>query len=236
MAALILTALLALGACRENKQEAKQEIPSKPPAAPALEYTGPDQGWPPRVKGASDVRLVPWEEIPGSVTEALEGELRQTALQDPRVRQELGERFAYLSADEIEGEAKEQKRDPARPLAVRLTFFSHSHNTAVQVTMRGRVVETVARRLGDQPPEGPDEIKVAIALAQRDARLRGKLQGLAGNALVAFPTEGEPGYGHRVLDVTFTKEGQDLPSYFALVDLTEQKVLTAGPITARGRK
>lgn len=207
-------------------------LPAETPQAPVLEFTGPAEGWPPSPKGATNVTLVPWEEIPGSLTDVLESEIRQAALQDPRVRELLGNRFAYISTDEIEPE-KEQKQDASQPLATRVTFFSHANNVAIEVRMSGTTVENVTKREEGQPPEGQDEIKAAIALAQRDQRLRGKLQGLIGSAILASLQAGQPGYGHRVLDVTFTREGEDVPRYFALVDLTDRRVLAGGPTAAR---
>jgi len=235
---LLLVGWSLLLAASQTQLEAQE-----PPSPPKLEFTGPDAGWPPRVKGATNVRIVGWQEAPGSLTDQVEARVRRAAERDARVRRELGERFAYISADEIE-EGKGRRRDPARPLAVRVTFFSHSNNSAVEVTIRGGVVEGVARRPDDQPPEGVGEIAAAVALARRDSRLRGKVQGLTGHAILVSPDQGEPGYGHRVLTVTFRKraadvtvrrDAEELPRYFALVDLSDQKVLAAGPFLIRGR-
>jgi hypothetical protein len=99
--------------------------------------------------------------------------------------------------------------------------------------MRGAEVTSVTPKEGYQPPEGVDEIKMASALAARALHLGTKLRELQSGAIAVFPSQGQPGHGHRVLHVTFNRGGEDLPSYFALVDLTDQKVLSAGPV---GRK
>ena len=240
MKRLLLVTLISVawgsGAHAQQQGPAKPtELPRQPPPPPVLEFTGPEEGWPPRVKGASDFRLLPLQEIPTARNEKAEAQLRTAALANPRVRELLGERFAFVSAGEVEPKKGADSRPAGSPV-VRLTFFSHAHNTAVEVLMSGSRVQSAERRPGEAPPEGAEEIRAAIALAERDSRLAGTLEGLSGNALVAFPEKGQPGYGHRVLDVTFTREGVDLARSFALVDLTDEKVLAAGPIEARGRR
>lgn len=225
-----LTLLALAGGCERPPKQVP--LPEQPPKAAVLEFTGRAEGWPPQPKGVTDIALVPWEEIPGSLTDSLEAEIRQAALRDTRVRELLGDRFAYISTDEIELE-KDRRRDPSQPLATRVTFFSHTNNVAVEVRMLGLNVENVARRQEYQPPEGSDEIATAIDLARRDDRLRDKVQGLNAAAILTFLGQGQPGADHRVLYVTFSKEEEDLPRYFALVDLTEGTVLSAGPLTER---
>lgn len=210
-------------------------LPSTPGETPRIEFTGEEAGWPPQPKGAINVTRVVWEEIPGSLTDELESRIREAALRDARVREALGNRFSYISTDARELE-KGRLREPTQPLSTRVVFFSHTRNVALEVYMLGTAVENVTIREGYDPPEGKEEIDAAVALAESDPRLRGQLEGLTGAALVAFPQAGQPGYRHRVLDVTFTREGEDLPRYFALVDLTDQKVLVAGPTSARGRR
>ena len=158
----------------------------------------------------------------------MEVQLQQAALADARVRQLLGERFVFISADELDL-GKTGRPQATAELATRLTFFSHTNNVAVEVGMLGSKVENVKSRKGYQPPEGAEEIDLAVQLARRDSRIREKVANLEAGALVAFPQKDEPGYGNRVLYVSFSKSGEGLAYYMALVDLTTQKVLAAGP-------
>ena len=226
----LLALLVFAGGCERSTK--KRMLPEKPPKAVQLEFTGPEEGWPPRPKGRENVAEVPWREIRGSLTDALEAEIRQAALQDTRVRELLGERFAYISTDEIEP-SKDRSHDASEPLATRVTFFSHSNNVAVEVLMQGPKVESVKRREMYQPPEGREEIELAVALARRDGRLLEKVAGMRGDAIIIFPEKDQPGYGHRILYVSFSKEDDDVPFYSAVVDLTEKQVLLAGSAAGR---
>jgi hypothetical protein len=177
-----------------TKENKKKPLPKKPSKVAKLEFTGPKEGWPPRPKGYTNVKKVPWKEIPGSLTDALEAQIRQAALQDKRVRDLLGERFAYISTAEIEP-AKNRPCKPTDPLPTRVTFFSYTKNVAVEVYMNELKVEKVKRKKKYQPPEGDDEIKQAIALAQSDDHLRDKVQNLTGDAILIPTAKDRPNYG-----------------------------------------
>ena len=223
----VLTPLVLSGSCRTG---AKQEpLPQAPPKVPVVEVTGPEEGWPPQPKNVTNVTLVPWKEIRGSLTDSLEAEIRDAALQDRRVRRLLGKRFAYISTDEIEPR-KSKRRDSTKPLATQVTFFSHTNNVAVEVTMRGTSVRVAKRKTKDQPAEGAEEIETAVALARSERRLEDKVQNLRGDAILIIVGKDQPGFGHRVLHVTFSKDDEDLPRYFAMVDLIDQKVISAGAV------
>jgi hypothetical protein len=222
-----LLCLLAAGAVSEaqTRPERRRPLPTKQPTPPALEFSSPSEGFPPEVKGATNVRILEWKFHPGAMTDQAEAQVRQVALRDTRVRRLLGDRFAYISADEIEPEGKRRRR-PEETLPLRLTFFSHSRNAAVRVILTP--ARTVARAdlvKGYQPREGREEIEAAAALVRRDARLRAQTQELSPAGLVIEPRPGRPGHGHRVIHVVFSRGEEDLPRYSALVDLTEQKVL-----------
>lgn len=205
----------------------ERNLPEKKPEPHTIEFTGPEEGWPPRPKGRTNVQQVRSKEILRSLTEAREAAIRRAALRDLRVRKLLGDRFAYISTDEVEP-AKRRTRRPAGPLATRVTFYSHTNNVAVEVQMVGTRVRGVRRNEGFQPPEGAEEIATAIKLAQGDPRLRDHVGGLNSFAILTPASKGHPASGHRVLHVTFSK-GEDLPPlYFAFVDLTDQKVLLVG--------
>lgn len=225
----ITVALLlpALGlACRKPRPQ-QAVLPEKAPEVAQQEFTDKQEGFPPKVKGRTNVRAEAAQELQTSLTDTLAAQTRAAALQDQRVRDLLGARFAYITVDEIEPE-KGQTLNAGGGLITRVTFFSYANNAAVYVRMNGLKVESAIKNEGFQPPEGRDEIKEAIALASRDDNLRGKLQGLRGHAILSYTPEGQAGYGHRVMRVTFRNGDEDVPRYFAMVDLTDQKVLSAG--------
>jgi hypothetical protein len=227
---LLMTILLGAPGCHPVAKH--QTLPDKIPTPPDLRLTGREEGWPPRPQGRTSVANVPWSARAGALSETLVAELRATALQDARVRTALGERFGYITAAEVEP-AKESSRGAGGPASVRLTFYSYTNNGAVEVLVRERVVERVNRREGYQPPEGAEEIRMAIALAERDSRLREGVQNMRATAIVTDRERGQPGYGHRVLHVSFSATDEDVPRYYALVDLTDQRIVTAGRVGER---
>lgn len=230
----LLLCLLAVETVAEaqTRSDRRRPLPAKQPTPPVLEFTSPAEGFPPEVKGATNVRILEWRFHPGALTDEAEAQARERALRDTRVRRLLGDRFAYIGSDEIEPEGKRRRR-PDEALPLRLTFFSYSRNAAVRVILTPR--RTIARAdlvKGYQPREGREEIEAVAALVRREARLRDLTQGLFATGLVVEPGSGRPGHGNRVIHIVFTKGDEDLPRYSAIVDLTEQKVLA----TAEGGK
>ncbi len=225
---ITITLLLTLlgVACRKPRPQ-QAVLPEKAPEVVRQEFTDKQEGFPPKVKGRTNVKALAAQELSTSLTDTLAAQTRDAALQDARVRELLGARFAYITVDEIEPE-KGQTVNPGAGLITRVTFFSYANNAAVYVRMNGLRVESATKEEGFQPPEGREEIKAAIALASGDNNLRGKLQGLTGHAILSYTPQGQAGYGHRVLRVTFRNGDEDVPRYFAMVDLTDQKVLSAG--------
>ena len=231
---LLNVALFATAGCHKRPRE-HQALPEKIPTPPEVRFSNREEGWPPRPQRRTNVADVPWTPRLAALTESREAELRNAATQDARVRNALGARFGYVTAAEVEPD-KQRASEAANALPVRLTFYSYTNNVAVEVRMRQSAVEEVTRREGYQPPEGADEIKAAIVLAQQDSRLATLVKGMHATAIVTYPEQGQPGYGHRVLHVSFSANGvaeEEAPRYYALVDLTEQKVVTAGPVGER---
>ncbi len=159
--------------------------------------------------------------------------LRRTAESNPRVTALLGERWGFIEADRVPPDNKVSfgccRRDQA---VTRLLYYSYSHNSAVDVRMTETGVLSAGRAESYLPPEGPQDIQRGIELARADSRLAGKVQQLEGHGLLMQPDRGffrnDPGFAHRVIWITFS-EGQDGdPKYWAVVDLTEDRVLDAG--------
>ena len=222
-----LILLLFLSSC--------QRALSQPPLqVPVLEFSGAESGFPPKLKEQVNVTEVPWKEIPGSLTDALASQIRQAALQDGRVLNLLGDRFAYITTDVLES-PKYRRRLFSEPIATRVTLFSHTNNVAVEAQMQGLAVERVQIREGYQPPEGRDEIDLAVQLARRDRRLSDTVRDLKGEAILASLKPEKPSYGDRVLYVAFSNEADYKTLYFALVDLTKQTVLDAGAVESQSQ-
>lgn len=199
---------------------------------PELEFTGPGEGWPPRPRGQREVRQLKAEPIPGALTDALEEEIRRAALTDQRVQALLGERFVHVTTDP-RYRGKWRRPDPDQPLETAVLFFSHTNNVAVEVLMVGLSVRDAATVPGFQPPEAAEEIEQAISLARAHPRISNAVQDLGAGALLLPFRDGELGYGHRILWVTFfdaAEMEEEKPALFsAAVDLTDQRVLIARP-------
>jgi hypothetical protein len=212
--------------------EGLELLPREVPEVPVLEFTGPEEGWPPSPRYQEKVSQVQTEQIPGGLTDALEQHIRTIAARDERVLALLGERFDYINTVATEW-GKDRRPNPSQPLATRLTFFSHTNSVAVEVQMLGLRVRSACNRPGYQPPEADGEIKEAIALARADKRLETEVRGLNADAILLPRDAEELGYGERLIWVVFTdatKSEAEKPALFtATVDITNQRVLNARP-------
>ena len=203
-------------------QRAVGAIPLQPPTVPLLEFS--EFGTTPI--GATGITAVAWREIPGSLTDELETQIRSAAQQNSLVRSWLGPRYAYIDTSPLEMPKGATNMFPGQPLQSRVTFFSHSFNWAVLADMNGTNVVGATNSTTLQPPEGADEVAAALALARSDPRLAGTVQGLIGGGLlISIATPGQPGFGHRVIHVGFSLPDEAVPRYAALVDLTLQEVI-----------
>jgi hypothetical protein len=110
-------------------------------------------------------------------------------------------------------------------------FYSYSNDAAVEVTLRGERIVSVRQRKDYLPPESQEELDQAVELARKDDRIAASIEGLEGHAILMQPGDGiifnDPGYGHRVFWVTFSQGVSGNPQYWAVVDLSERKVLKA---------
>jgi hypothetical protein len=203
-------------------------LPATPPRTPDLQLTKRGEAFPGDISGVTNLQLVPWAEVPGALTDALEARLRGIAAADNRVREALGARFAYLSAGRTE-EAKEASAQQVPKW--RLKFFNYVRNAAIEVRMTDGEVVSVALSADSAPPESREEIEMAIRIARQDVRVLRATEGLQGQAIL---TPGPDGVSNsagraRVLHVVFLRGEERLPRYFALVDMTHERVLAVGP-------
>ncbi len=222
------------GACRK-KQVAVQNQPPKSPMAPTepiARFNGfDDDDWPPKPKGCTNVRRLELPpELPGSLTPELRQQLEQEIPKAPQVAKALGARYALTGMGDA-APINKDGTDATRPDApsVELRYFSYSNNAAIVVRTHGLDIQSVNREEGLEPHAGIAEVQAAYDLARKDPRIKRQVAKMDAGALLAPPRKpGALGYGHRVLYVTFADRLGETPSYSAVVDLNDGKVLKAG--------
>lgn len=197
-----------------------------------LDFDSPIPDFPPRPQGFTEARLVPWKPVSRALTDERAREILEAALADRMVRTLLGERFVHIDTGEVRPE-KGEEHTPSDPLVVEVTFYSYSNNVTVEVKMTETKVRSATAVEEYQPPAPPAEVERAADLVRRDPEMSGKVAGLRARGIVTPGIPGQPGQGHRILYVTFRPPGSNTPAYWATVDLTDQKVLAAGPAGPR---
>lgn len=214
----------------------KTTLPDRIPAPHDLQFTGDDTAGhhKPRMAGAvSDVAVKRSTNASAVLPSSEVATLRKAAESDARVTGLLGSRWGFIDADRLTREDKVSFGCCRQTAALtRLLYYSYSQNVAVEVHMKEMSVLSVSRLEGYLPPEGPQDVQRGIELAKADPRLAGKVEQLEGHGLLMQPDRGffrnHPGYGHRVIWITFSRGQDGDPKYWAVVDLTEDKVLEAG--------
>ncbi len=213
----------------------KTKLPDKPPPH-VLQFTGddtPGHHKPNMVGAISDTAVKRSTNAPAVLTANEVATLRKAAERDLRVTKLLSSRWVFIDADRVPPEGKLSFgccRDAVG--LVRLVYYSYSQNVAVEVRMKGENLLSVSRLEAYLPPEGQQDVLRGIELAKADSRLAGKVEQLQGHGLLMQPDRGffrnDPGYAHRTIWITFSKGQDGDPKYWAVVDLTEDKVLEAG--------
>ena len=214
---------------------AKQPLPGTPPVPHRLQFAGIDEAGHAKPKTAAagaSMELIR-KVSPAAFTTDQIMELRQAAEASPRVAALLGDRWTFIEADRLVAEGKASFGCCSASIhQARLLYFSYTHNVAVEVLLKEMTVIAVSRREGYIPPEGDQDVQKAVELARGDSRLSGKVAGLEGHGIMMEPKQGmiwdDPGYGHRVMWVTFSHGQDGDPKFWAVVDLTDDKVLDAG--------
>lgn len=210
------------------------QFPRLPAVVHHLHAIKPEDGWPPRLARAQAPRtLTPLRPLT-VLDRSREHRLRRRALHDPRIQALLGGRWDYLGCHQTE--QRNYRHDGA--LHARLSFYNYTARHAIDVDMVNDDIVEVFRRDDYMPPEGPGEMKQAIAMARADARLSGKVEALDAHAILQSPADpAHPLRGRRILWVVFSEPDdprREMPARFtALVDLTEQEVLWAGEAPCR---
>ena len=214
----------------------KVKLPEKTPSPHVLQFTGEDTvgHHKPKMAGAAfDAAVKRSTNAPAVLTSSEVATLRNAAEGDSRLTKLLGSRWAFIDADRIPPEGKisfgccRHTTD-----LIRLVYYSYSQNVAVEVHMKEANVLSISRHEGYQPPEGRQDVQRGIELAKADSRLAGKVEQLQGHGLLMQPDRGffrdDPGYAHRTIWITFSQGQDGDPKYWAVVDLTQDKVLEAG--------
>ncbi|HEY3197478.1 MAG TPA: hypothetical protein VGJ57_05660 [Nitrospirales bacterium] len=230
---LLAMTLVVLIACSEVRPPSSSPVsdPVPGPVAfiiPTLDFTGLDEGWPPRPKGRQNEQALDTSGLKdlaaaSKVSGPKVGALKATMQNDPALSNLLGERFEVL---------RSQSRGPQKamgPPTGKVTLYSYTMNRAVDVHIQsdasqpaaGSVTKIVVREEGYQPPESANEVQHAVQLAADKTGPGAK--DLASSAILTP----DPNHtNHRVFYVTFRQN--DLPRFWALVDLTVDKVLANG--------
>jgi len=200
------------------------------PKIATLHFSEPREYWPSRPIYQRDVRPVESQPLLGTVTEEQLAEITKSALRDERVRVLLGSRFAHISTD-LFGFRKDLPRKYADAPRTRLTCFSYTYKTAVEILMRGVEVETAYSLKGNQPPEAYDEVRDAVRIARQDRRFADKIERLEAHGILLPLTEEQGREHQRLIWLTFTEPsdgGREMPALITVVvDLIDRKILMA---------
>lgn len=209
----------------------KSPLPMPPASVHKLEFDDPQDGARMKPKDRAEGPTVDSRTESGGVLPSL-SEMKERALANSKVLSLLGTHYTLISSTVVDPGYKQPSGCCATaPPKSRLTFYSYSNKATVDVEMKDLAVTQVSRRENYLPPEGDEELTEAIALARKDSRIAAGVQALDGHAILTQPGDGllwnDPGYGNRVYWVTFSKGLSGNPVYWAVVDLTEQKILKA---------
>lgn len=201
----------------------KSQIPrraSPPDTLPGFTRLPNGEVLPPTEEGIA----IESEPVEFSMTGEMEQEYRVTAERDAAVMKLLGQRFAFSYSDTVDP-PKGQEPDS---IHVKLWFFSHTHSTSVWVRMKNGAVEESGEVAELFLPEGADEVLAAVELARKHPALAGRVNDLEGGGMAALLPADSPWRSLRVIDVRFF-DASRVSHYVAMVDLTNERVLEAGP-------
>jgi hypothetical protein len=193
----------------------------------SLDAIALNAGWPPRVEGIEAVTRIDPDSPARPFTVALEEALLRTALSHADVQALLKGRWEHLGTYLSSPRNYSDCRHDAR-----LYFHNYTAGYGVEVTMSDCEILSISKQDPYRHPESAIEERQAIALAREDSRLKGRLTGLDGTAILQIPPDDDPTFGHRLLWVMFTEpDNPTLESrtmFTAMVDLDQQRVIDAG--------
>ena len=186
-------------------------------------FTAIGESWPPQ---PSNIENVIWL-TPAVTNTNVQGRMPRieaVAASDPQVNELLGERYVVIGT-----ESENKKNAPSN--AIRVTYFSHSNNLTLEVSMSNQAVASIdiIEPVDYQPPLTAIEVAEAIALAQADLVEQGftDAAALEGYGILALKGDNNVSdfYNTRVVYVSFHAHVDARPEYVALVDISNQVVL-----------
>jgi hypothetical protein len=181
---------------------------------------------PPTLKGFPAVSTVRPEIVPGQRPPAEEARqrMRAMAVENPRIKEALGRRFALLSSGWLDVEKGKEETAADR---YQMVFYSYDKNQVVTAiaSSRGEVLDMRASTPKVQPPESREEVEAAAAIVQGDERHAARTKELQ---VRGIQTEGQG--DHRTLYLTFYERNRRRAVYEATVDMTVGKVVRARAI------
>ena len=196
-----------------------------------IEFTSPNEQFPPRPKDYTESRPVQIERADTTRSaerlQAAEG----VAAANERVRGALGQRFVNLESGPADGEKAGTGRD-----AVIVRFYGYETRNTVAVVLDGdnRVVDVRVQK-GLQPPEAPAEIRAANEIVMVQSRNKDRLKDLAVTGILTAPVAVRQPKDHRILYLTYNTPRNELV-HVAWVDLTTQKIVKEGPPPTQRRR
>jgi hypothetical protein len=148
----------------------------------------------------------------------------QVALDDGRVRELLG----GARVTDFGGSLVRAKTD-LEPDLIRYQFFSCETLRTVGVVMDRATLDVLeVNQMEGQPAALPNEIDRAVSLAAAELGVDAT-SGLVGRAIfVTRYNPADPLFGHRLADVRFGRPEERRPQMRALVDVCEERVISAG--------
>ncbi len=155
------------------------------------------------------------------------------AMQSSEVVAAIGNRYEVLASYNTGG-----KSDPLKTTEIEIYNYDNNHVVTVRVDRDTNTINIHSAAASDyQPAESEAETTRAISLARSHlATLGHNTDLLVGTALLAHPTatqlaaNGKSFYEHRTLYVTFGQGSGTTPLFRATVDLSDEKVISGGPL------
>ncbi len=182
--------------------------------------------WPPQPNNMENIVWLQ-SNVTGRASSSRNSDTLATSLSGDDVI-ELGDRFTYISTK------SSAEKDTSSSKEI-MTFFSHSNNTTVEITVDQGVIGEVEQinPSNYQPPltveEVTDSVKIARESFQQDGFSR--VQQLEGYSILAFKSSTELNsdnggfYDTRVAYVSFHEHVDARPEFVAWVDLSEGTVI-----------
>lgn len=220
----IAIAAMLLAAMPDARSHPTEVVITRPHASGHV-GAGADQSWPPQPRGITSVvnRVAAVQgDSRGAGAQRGFGEVEQRVRGRSDVSAALGEQFTRISQTDM------HDKGGGRPTS-RLTYFSRSSNTTVEMVSDGvDLLSLKSVPAAQYQPEIVDEESAeAIALARAHFMNLGRSRaaGLKGYAILAYRPDGKGFYDSRVLYVSFHARADAPPQFSAWVDLSSQSIL-----------